>query len=93
MSANTYNPWRDAVLDALAVYGVDQPISATPAAIVQHIIDCAVDQALDPLISARARALQMQVQAAEPDPEPGQLCARCAALEFDRVSGFGDLTP
>ena len=29
----------------------------------------------------------------QPEPEPGELCPRCAALEFNRVSGFGDLTP
>lgn len=28
-----------------------------------------------------------------PEAEPGQLCPRCAALEFNRVSGFGELAP
>jgi hypothetical protein len=29
--------------------------------------------------------------ASMPQPEPGELCPACAAAEFERVSGFGEL--
>jgi hypothetical protein len=40
--ATPSDPWREAVLDALANSGLDAPIGEAPAAILKRVIDCAL---------------------------------------------------
>ncbi|MFA7278958.1 MAG: hypothetical protein WC100_02580 [Sterolibacterium sp.] len=50
------NEWKDAVLDALAIYGLDAPTTTPPMQILRSIIDMAIAMAKDPSINEPARA-------------------------------------
>lgn len=61
--ANSYNPWRMAIEDALAVRFISYQLSDDPdleeiAALLQQVCFWDVDVALNPNTSERARALQ-----------------------------------
>jgi hypothetical protein len=57
-AADGRNEWRDAVLDALAIYGVDRPMTDTPAQVMQHVLACYAQQMNDPTIGAESAARQ-----------------------------------
>lgn len=49
------NPWKEAVLDALADVPMDAPIGTPPAEILRRVIEARIEQAMDPAITSFMR--------------------------------------
>jgi len=78
------NPWREAVLDRLAVLCMDAPQDEPPASILHRIIAAEVEIALDPSVSD-------VVAAAAPAPEPVAEVYRARYGRRARYIGVNDV--
>jgi hypothetical protein len=73
-AADVRNEWREAVLDALAIYGVDRPTTDTPAQVLQHVLTCYAQQANEPTIAAHPESAARQEAVAFNVPQGLDTC-------------------